>query len=36
MLRWLIAPISEGASDMIHTKGDSGCFHDTLQVLSSD
>lgn len=32
----LIAPISEGVSDMIHTKGDSGCVRGTLHVLSSD
>jgi DNA invertase Pin-like site-specific DNA recombinase len=31
--RRLIAPISEGVSDMIHAKGDSGCVHDTLQIL---
>jgi hypothetical protein len=34
--RRLIAPVSEGVSDMIHAKRDSGCVHDTLQVLSSD
>ena len=33
--RRLIAPISEGVSDMIHAKGDSACVYDTLQVLSS-
>jgi hypothetical protein len=33
--RRLIAPISEGVSDMIHAIGDSGCVYDTLQVLSS-
>jgi hypothetical protein len=32
--RRLIAPISEGVSDMIHAKRDSGCVYDTLQVLS--
>jgi hypothetical protein len=34
--RRLIAPISEGVSDTINAKGDSGCVDDTLQVLSSD
>lgn len=31
----LIAPISEGASDIFHAEGDSVFFTDTLQVLPS-